>query len=202
MNIFGPHLELHQLADYAEGRLQPDEQPPLETHLAGCSQCFSQVRELKRLIGLMRTDTAQDAPEYVIQRAIQLLQTRNVPAFTSSVFRRLIQAVLQFDSMGLAPGFGLRSGKPGVRQMLFRAGANEIDLRIEPKDQAWIVSGQVFGKDIANGRVLLQGANDKSETALNELSEFVLPPVHPGTYRLLLNLEHVDVEIDEIRIGA
>jgi hypothetical protein len=36
---------------------------------------------------------------------------------------------------------------------------------------------------------------------LNELNEFTLPPVEAGTYKLILNLADVEVEIEEIRIG-
>jgi hypothetical protein len=112
-----------------------------------------------------------------------------------------ILAALHFDSVGLAPAFGVRSGKPGARQLLFHAGVDEIDLRIEPAGQAWTVSGQVLGGSAANGRAILQGTAGISQTTLNELSEFTLPPVQAGSYKLVLSLANVDVEIEEIRIG-
>ena len=83
----------------------------------------------------------------------------------------------------------------------FHAGVDEIDLRIEPAGQVWTVSGQVLGGSAANGRAILQGTSGISQTVLNELSEFTLPPVQAGTYKLILSLANVDVEIEEIRIG-
>jgi hypothetical protein len=47
----------------------------------------------------------------------------------------------------------------------------------------------------------LQGTAGISQTTLNELSEFTLPPVQAGSYKLVLSLANVDVEIEEIRIG-
>jgi hypothetical protein len=116
--------------------------------------------------------------------------------------RDRILAALHFDSLGLAPAFGVRSGKPGARQLLFSTGTDEIDLRIEAAGEEWIVSGQVLGVSAASGRAILQGPLTVSQTTLNELSEFTLPPVGTGTYRLVLCLADRDVELEEIRIGS
>lgn len=201
MNIFLHHIPFSQLDDYVEGHLPLDKRAELEAHIAACSQCSGEIAQLERLIGFMRTDTTQDAPLSVITRAVHLFRSIPVLAPTSSSLRRRVLAVLHFDSVGLAPAFGVRSGKPGARQLLFSTGVDEIDLRIEPAGQAWLVSGQVLGESTATGMAVLQGAAGTSETALNELSEFTLPPVQAGTYKLILNLTNADVEIDEIRIG-
>jgi hypothetical protein len=116
--------------------------------------------------------------------------------------RDRIRAALHFDSLGLAPAFGVRSGKPGARQLLFSTGTDEIDLRIESAGEEWIVSGQVLGVSAASGRAILQGLLAVRQTTLNELSEFTLPPVRAGTYRLVLCLADMDVELEEIRIGS
>jgi hypothetical protein len=202
MNIFQHHLPFERLTDYAEDRLPAGEQVSVEMHLTTCSYCSRQVAGLRRLIGYMRRDTAQDAPISVVQRAAQLFRAEIVPMAASADWRHRILAVLQFDSLDMAPGFGMRSGKPEARQILYRAGRNEIDLRIEPSNQAWIVSGQVFGETAARDRVVLQGETDTSETDLNHLKEFVLPPVQKGIYTLVLTLETMDVVIDDVRVGS
>jgi hypothetical protein len=96
----------------------------------------------------------------------------------------------------------VRSGKPGSRQLLFSTNVDEIDLRIEPEGQSWLISGQVLGETGGQGMVVLAGASGMSETTLNELSEFTLPPVQAGTYKLILSLATVDVEIEEIKVGG
>lgn len=196
------HIPFRHLVDYVEGNLPLDMRVDLELHVAACSRCAGELAQLERLVSLMRTDTGQDAPSSVIQRAVNLFRPRPVPASTPSGLQRRILAALHFDSLGLAPAFGVRSGKPGARQLLFHAGVDEIDLRIEPAGEAWTISGQVLGKATANGRAILQGALSISQAVLNELSEFTLPPVQAGTYKLILSLADVDVEIEEIRIGS
>ena len=201
MNSITRHIPFSQLVDYVEGDLPLDMRVDLEAHAAACSRCFGELAQLERLVRLMRTDTAQDAPSSIINHAVDLFRKKTVRAPTLSGLHSRILAALHFDSVGLAPAFGVRSGKPGTRQLLYHAGVDEIDLRIEPAGQAWTVSGQVLGGAAANGRAILQGTAGISQTTLNELSEFTLPPVQAGTYKLVLSLANVDVEIEEIRIG-
>jgi hypothetical protein len=113
-----------------------------------------------------------------------------------------VLAILRFDSSGLAPVFGVRSGLMGTRQLLFSASPDEIDLRIEPADQDWTISGQILGRSSPGGKVILEGkSSGVREVPLNEQSEFVITPVEAGVYRLILELDKTEIEIEEIRIG-
>jgi hypothetical protein len=60
----------------------------------------------------------------------------------------------------------------------------------------------VLGESATGGTVVLQGDSGQTQADLNELSEFVLPSVEAGTYKLILNLANVDVEIEDLRIGS
>jgi hypothetical protein len=202
MNNFPLHISFHQLADYVEGRLPLTQRMQFEAHFAQCSSCSTQVARLEHLIGLMRTDRSEDAPPTVVARVKKLFPSRPLPESTSSDLRRCIVAVLHFDSLGLTRAFGVRSGKPAARQLLFSAGVDEIDLRIEQTGDTWTISGQILGETAAGGKVLLYGEADTLRAKLNELSEFLLSPVEAGTYKLIVSLENVDVEIDELKIGA
>ncbi|HSL46878.1 MAG TPA: zf-HC2 domain-containing protein [Anaerolineales bacterium] len=201
MNLLPHHIPFRQLADYIEGEIPLDQRVDLEAHLAGCAQCSGELAQLERLIGLMRSDASQNAPSALIDRAIHLFESKKSKFLTSSDLRSRVLAVLHFDSKSLTPASGVRSAKPGARQLLFSTGVNEIDLRIEPSDQAWRISGQILGVETVSGTAILQGVAGNSEAALNELSEFTLPPVQAGIYRLILDLTDVEVEIDEIRVG-
>jgi anti-sigma factor RsiW len=202
MNIFPQHIPFRKLADYVEGDLPLTERVDLELHTASCPRCADELRELEHLITLMRTDVSRDAPSAVIHRAEDLFRLRAVPESAVSGLRRRVLARLHFDSVGLAPAFGVRSGKPGARQLLFSTGVDEIDLRIEPAGQTWTLSGQVLGESAAGGKAVLQGNAGNTEAPINELSEFVLPPVQAGTYKLIVKLPDLDVEIEEIKIGS
>jgi hypothetical protein len=124
-----------------------------------------------------------------------------VPFFRPPGLRRSVLATLRFDSIAFAPAFGVRAGKPGSRQLLYSAGAKEIDVRIEPTGQEWSVSGQVFGGPTIDAQVALEGEIGTHRTALNEQSEFRLPAVRAGSYRLILSLKDIDIEVDELKIG-
>ena len=202
MNKYPDHIPFHQLADYVEGRLPLTERMELESHLKACATCSAKLARLEHLIGLMRTDRSEEAPPTVVARVKRLLRSRHVPESASSGLRRTVLAVLHFDSMGLTRAFGVRSGRPGSRQLLFSTGVDEIDLRIEPAGQAWTVSGQVLGESATSGIAVLQGEAGETQADLNEMSEFVLSSVEAGTYKLILNLANVDVEIDDLRIGS
>jgi anti-sigma factor RsiW len=205
-NLF-PHIPFSRLVDLAEGRLHPAERARLEAHLAACTACSGEVAQLEHLIWLMRTDASEDAPLHVIDRAMRLFDSQAERVGTAcesalSGLRRHVQAVLRFDSLGLAPAFGVRSGEPSARQLLFSAWGLDIDLRLEPADQAWTVSGQVLGVATAGGRAVLQGAVNASQATLNEQGEFTMTPVPAGDYQLFLHLVDVDIEVDELIIGT
>jgi hypothetical protein len=202
MNLFRYHYSLERLADYTEDRLPVEAQARVAIHLAFCRHCSSQVTGLKRLIGSMRRDAAQDAPRPVVQRAIQLFPPENAGRLPASGLRNRVLAVVQFDNQNMAPAFGVRSGRAEARQILYRAGSHEIDLRIEPGGQAWVVTGQVFGEASVHDRVILQGEEITSASNLNHLNEFVLPEVQRGTYTLILALNNMDVLIDNVRVGS
>jgi len=200
MNIFPDHIPFHQLANYVLGDLPLVQRVDLESHTATCSQCSEKLAQLEHIISLMRTDTAEDAPSSAIDRAVALFRLKTAPTSAASDWRRRILAALIFDSMGAAPAFGMRSGKSGTRQLFFSAEEYSVDLRIEPAGQVWLISGQVLGGSTDHGVAVLQSTAEMSQTAFNELSEFILPPVQVGTYKLVLNLANLDVEIDEIMI--
>ena len=202
MNNSHHHIPFSQLADLVEDRLTPDEREHLEKHINTCPRCSNELAQLKHLVELMRTDSSEDAPPGAIARAVALFRSRAMPTSPLSDLRRHILAVLRFDSKGLAPAFGVRSGAPGPRQLLYSAEAYDLDLRIEAADQAWIVSGQLLGESVAGGLVVLQGEPGTKQATLNQQSEFELPPAQAGIYKLILHLTDVDVEVDELSLGT
>jgi hypothetical protein len=203
MNNFQAHVSVVELADYLEGNLSLLRRMELESHIAACSQCADDLAEFEYLIGLIRKDTVEEAQSSLMERAIRLFQSRASSTSGWSELPSRIRAVLSFDSFRHAPALGVRSGKPTTRQLLYRAGGDEIDLRIEPDEgRAWTVSGQILGEGEVSGKVVLLGPEGACEAILTELSEFVLPSVQAGAYKLILSLADTEVEIEELRIGS
>jgi hypothetical protein len=199
MNYF-THIPFGRLLDLAEGRLQADERNKLEAHISSCPRCAAEAGELERLIALMRSDTAEDAPQSVIKQAVILFQRREQPA-VSTDSQKIIRASLRFDSLGMAPAFGVRSGEPSARQLLYSAEDHDIDLRIEPAEGGWVLSGQVLGVNIAGGHAKLSGGYDVYDTNFTEQSEFTFPPVPANIYQLHFFFPKLTVEVEGLRIG-
>jgi hypothetical protein len=109
-------------------------------------------------------------------------------------------ATLQFDSARAPAAVGRRAGAPAERQLLFAVANYLLDLRVAPQADLWVVSGQLLGAE--DGRqVELDGPAGTTHTALNDLSEFVLPPTPPGTYTLRLQLTDLEIMIAGLEVG-
>jgi len=139
----------------------------------------------------------EDAPEHLIQRAIDLWQPRAAASTAGSALRRWI-ATLRFDSAASDNlALGLRaSGASATRQMLFSAEGRDIDLRLEPlADKTWRISGQVLGPDAAGIAELRCGDAAPQQVAWNELSEFEFEPVAAGVCALALRADGWEISL-------
>lgn len=201
MNLTSQHLTFEKITDLAENRLADAQRAAAESHVSACSSCSAQLARVGQTINLMRTDVAEDAPRDVLSSVVNMFRSR-VPQSEPSLVRRVL-AALNFDSTTLTPAYGVRSGQATARQMLYSAGDNDLDLRVQPSGEAWVVSGQVLG-ECTGGRVELLGSTAEVAAAaeLNELCEFTLPAVTSGSYKLRLRLNDVEVEIPELQLRA
>ena len=160
MNTFA-HLSIDVLTDLAHETSPVNAQA--QAHLGDCQQCANTLAQLRHVIGVMRSDRTEEVPSHVIQRAERLLRQRRpipTPERQPSLPQRIL-AVLRFDSFQ-QPAFGLRSGKPIARQLLFSAGDSDIDLRIAPSNGDWQITGQVLGPT-AGGQATLIGSQIEGE---------------------------------------
>jgi hypothetical protein len=146
-----------------------------------------------------------DAPEHVIQRALNVWQARRQSQAEPSLLQRVL-AALTFDSGGASPlAFGMRSAGSATRQLLFSAEGHDIDLRIspagDPPTDHWLVSGQVLGPD-SEGVVVLTDENGATagESPLNELGEFRLPRVRTGEYTVTVRLSGREIVLPAVRV--
>jgi len=195
MNIFDAHIPFAVLADLAEGRT---EQSVDMQHLSSCHRCAGELKRIQEAIMSMRADVSEDAPRDIIARAIALARAREPEP---SSLRRLV-ALLSFDSLTVAPSFGVRSGEGAARQLIYIAAKNDLDLRIAPRGDEWVVSGQVLGEACAGGSVEITGAGKSNSAKLNELCEFALEPVPAGIYQIRFRLADVEVEIPSINLTS
>ena len=186
------HISLEVLTDIAEDRATSEAREAAMAHVKTCAPCGDTLRGLKRLISLMKDDTLQDAPRDVLFSAINIFSPPTQPPV-----RRII-ATLMFDSRTSARAFGMRSLHSVSRQLLYSAEDADVDLRLTIENEECILAGQVIRDSCAGGTVEIAGATGAAQGRLNELCEFVLPPVPIGTYSLRLTMPDVDIEILEL----
>jgi hypothetical protein len=190
-------ITFEQLVDLAENRLAADEAAALRARIAVDPVAQAELRTITELIGVMRNDDSVDAPEYVINRALRLARRPADPQ-APALLERLV-AVLRNDSRRQAAA-GLRSQQAWPRALLFSAGEYELDLQIIAYGELWQLRGQLLGPEAA-ATVLLQGENGSSSAELNDLGEFVLPPVTAGRYRLLLVQDAREIVVPNLELG-
>jgi hypothetical protein len=90
-----------------------------------------------------------------------------------------------------------------VRSLVFSAAARDIDLRIAPQDDAFLLGGQLLGPN-GEGSVELAGEPARSAprvVALSRLGEFRIDGVGQGTYLLTLRLGGDEIVLSPIEVG-
>ena len=194
------HIGPEQLADLIDGRETPESRGQLMAHIAECRQCSTEYQRLEHLITLMKTDRAENAPRDVLANVVNLFP-RRAESRPPSLVRRLL-AALSFDSLTTAPAFGVRSGQSASRQLVYTVEGSDIDLRLTPEEDRWIVSGQLLRENCAAARVEIDGASGSAATALNDSCEFTLPPLPQGDYLLRIMMPDLEIEISHLDLGA
>jgi anti-sigma factor RsiW len=62
------HLSIDELADAAEGLLDPERAAFAESHIAGCTECRAQSEALHEITGMLCTEPPLPMPEAVVHR--------------------------------------------------------------------------------------------------------------------------------------
>lgn len=197
MNKDSSHMSFETMTEMALENLPANEQAQFRIHLNACVECATEFSRLEKLTAVMLNDSSVNAPPDLIGRVQK--QFENHFSEKPSAIRRIL-AVLLNDSARMTPAFGVRSAQTESRQLLYVLGDNDLDLRISPAENKWLIAGQIFGK-IENGTAALVGENITEETALNELGEFAFPPVAAGKYALHFEIGAEEFEISEINVG-
>jgi len=197
MSIFSPHIPFTELTELAEE--QSTTSPETLAHLASCSECSGQLESIRQTIGLMRSDTAKDAPAELVQYARKIFREQVVPRGPSLL--KIVIAALTFVCLTTAPAFGLRSQSSTGRQLIYSADTADIDLRVSTENDRWQIAGQVLGVDCTSGDVDLEGEGFAASAKLNELCEFSFGSVPAGAYKVSIRLPDVLIETPRLELG-
>ena len=148
----------------------------------------------------MQRDDSVDAPADSIRWASNLFRTRAAES-KPSLIKKLV-AVLQMEIAPNKPAFGERSASTAsIRQILYRADENAVDLRIEKVKKGFTVRGQVLGDGFAGAKATLSDDVKTFETTANESSEFRFDEIPSGSYRLTVHGSKVEIELKGVDIS-
>ena len=148
----------------------------------------------------MRRDDSVDTPAASVRWASNLFRTRAVESKPS--FVKKLAAVFQMEIAPNQPAFGERSEATStVRQILYSAGDNAIDIRIEKARKAFSVRGQILGSGFADATVRMAGDNNTFEIDVDEAGEFRLDNIPAGTYEITIRNSEVEITLKAFDIS-
>ncbi|MEJ7849415.1 MAG: carboxypeptidase-like regulatory domain-containing protein [Pyrinomonadaceae bacterium] len=153
--------------------------------------------KIEEIARLMHRDDSIDAPPHSLKWAKNLIRSR-IAEPKPSILRK-ITALLQIEISPGQTAFGERSASGSeVRQMLFDAGDNAIDLRIKKTGNNSGIQGQILGEGFEGARMTLENAANTFETIVDQEGSFRLEKVPDGTYRLVIKSTEAEIAVESI----
>ena len=148
----------------------------------------------------MQRDDSVDAPADSRRWASNLFRTRAAESKPSLI--KKVVAVLQMEIAPNKPAFGERSASTAsIRQILYRADENAVDLRIEKVKKEFTIRGQVLGEGFENAKATLSDDLKTFDTTANESSEFRFDGIPAGNYQLTVHGSKVEIELKGVDIS-
>lgn len=186
------HLSVENLMNYMDGQVSSAEKLTADEHLAHCSECLELRDEFQGLVTRLQDDSAYEPPSELLQWSVDLFQPV-LKVENGGTVRRII-ASLVFDTYDQPMLAGVRRVGAPPRQLLFRAGDVDVDVKIESmeaNDRITLV-GQVLSSDTKffdNTPVKLEAHGIvRYRTRTNVVGEFSFDEVPKDTYHLSVDL--------------
>jgi hypothetical protein len=178
---------------YIDGKGSDVEKSTLEGHVLACGGCSELKQEFQTLVHRLKDDASLEPPAELVQWGIDLFQPVTRPQGAASGLRKFI-ASLVFDTYDQPIQAGVRRVGAPPRQLLFRAGDVDVDVKIESmeaNDRITLV-GQVLSnteKFFDNTPVKLESHGIvRYRTTTNVVGEFSFDEVPKDTYHLSVDL--------------
>ena len=186
------HITVENLINYMDGQPTGVEKPTLENHLAACTECSELKHEFQALTLRLQEDSSFEPPAETVRWGVSLFQPVMQPE-SKGTLQKII-AALVFDTYDQPMLAGVRRVGAPPRQLLFRAGDVDVDVKIESmeaNDRITLV-GQVLSsaaKFFDNTPVKLESHGIvRYRTRTNVVGEFSFDEVPKDTYHLSVDL--------------
>jgi hypothetical protein len=188
------HLNAENLMEYVEGHATVEAKTAVDSHLSQCSDCTELKQELEQFILQLQADAAFEPPADLVQWGVSLFQPMLQPKESAGGKIRKFVASLVFDTFDEPMLAGVRRVGAPPRQLLFRAGDVDVDVKIESMEANDRISlvGQVLSnteKFFDNTPVKLESHGTvRYKTMTNFVGEFAFDEVPKDTYHLSVDL--------------
>jgi hypothetical protein len=192
------HVSLEALMNCIDGSASERERSTVEAHVMNCKDCADQKQEFQFLLTHLQEDSAFEPPADVLKESIGIFQQvfrperKSIPHFIAS---------LVFDTFDQPMFAGMRRMGAPPRQLLFRAGDVDVDVKIESmeaNDRITLV-GQVLSsttKFFDNAPVKLESHGIvRYRTQTNVVGEFSFDEVPKDTYHLSVELPEGEITL-------
>jgi hypothetical protein len=186
------HLNIEEIINYVHGQSSDTEKSVVETHLMECPKCLQQKHEFQNLVVGLAEDSSFEPPAELVEWGINLFQPKARVAGAPT--RPRVIAMLIYDTYDQPLLAGVRRAGVPPRQLLFRSGNVDVDVKIEssrPNDRISLI-GQVLStepKFFPNTPVNLESHGVvRYRTTTNGVGEFSFDEVPKDTYHLSVDL--------------
>jgi hypothetical protein len=171
------HYHAKDWIDFTRGTLAPEQKSEMQEHLdGGCVPCKQEMNLWTWMKDFGSHESANEPPAAVVN--IVKAAITGQPKKARNLMREIAELV--FDSFSQPQVAGVRSTSAAPRQLLYRAGAVMIDMRLENTTDSdrFALTGQLLTageKKHALRQVpvhLLSGINELASTSTNQFGEF------------------------------
>jgi hypothetical protein len=188
------HVNAEKLMEYMDGQLTEQARALIDSHLSHCSDCQQTKQELQQFVIWIQSDSSYEPPAEALQWGVNLFQPMLQPAEGAGSKVRKIVASLVFDTFDEPALAGVRRVGAPPRQLLFRAGDVDVDVKIESMETNDRIS--LVGQVLSNSEKFFDNTPVKLEshgmvrykTMTNFVGEFVFDEVPKDTYHLSVDL--------------
>ena len=188
------HLNAEKLMEYTDGLLTDSKRAAIDSHLSQCEDCLQLKQELAQFVTHLKADASFEPPTAVLQWGVNLFQPMLQPKESVGGRVRKIVASLIFDTFEEPILAGVRRVGLPPRQLLFRAGDVDVDVKIESVEANDRIS--LVGQVLSNSEKFFDNTPVKLEshgmvrykTMTNFVGEFAFDEVPKDTYHLSVDL--------------
>lgn len=199
-----------ELLDWLEGRLPPEQAQALAARLQAPDAATQADLDWLRAFQQASRSVRLAAPPARVRDTLRQRFAARTAALPQppSLIQRWV-AALSFDSRLSGATAGLRSAaaEGQARQLIYSTEAAEVVLNFQPGQagQSLTVMGQVFPHtevvDEPLGVQFLRGGVEAALAATDDLGEFEVSGLAPGTYQMVVSASGWEVVMEKVVLG-